>query len=448
MKKIVAIILVLLISVVSALYFGVYNFSADNIKNIEHGYVSMLFTKSDGLEFANWAETESGLSSLTNDPIINISEEINTYVNNIRLNGTMEIDESTMVQMFYTEKSEEFSEEKSIIVFPQKRNSDIYFSFGKNVCKLRIDLYQEAGKIAEINEIELNSHKFNINSSVFIAAFGLPFIILSCVLAVVFYRTQIINYFRGIKKYRFLIQDLVVKDIKTKYRRSILGVLWSVLNPLLMMLVLTAVFSSIFRFDIQDFPVYYLTGSLIFNFVSEATSSSLTSIIGASGLIKKVYIPKYIFPLEKCLFSLVNMLFSMIAIIIVFAILGIVPHWTVVLFPIPMVYTFIFSFGLSLVLASFNVFFRDMGHLWSVFVTVWMYLTPIIYPMNILPEWMMDIVKLNPLFYYVEYFRDVMIYGVAPGLVDNMVCLSFSGVMLLIGLVVFKKNQDKFILYI
>lgn len=272
--------------------------------------------------------------------------------------------------------------------------------------------------------------------------------VFSILYLVVFYGKKLKIYLLGIKKYRYLIQDLVTRDIKTKYRRSTLGVIWSVLNPLLMMLVLTAVFSNIYRFDIRDFPIYYLSGALIFNFVSESTSFSLTSILGAAGLIKKVYIPKYIFPLEKCIFSFVNMLFSFIAVILVFLILGIAPHWSIALFPLPLIYSFVFSLGLGLVLSTLNVFFRDTGHLWGVFVTAWMYLTPIIYPISILPEWMLYIVKINPLYYYVSYFRNVMIYGVVPSFTDNMVCITFSVIMLLIGLAVFKKNQDKFILYI
>ncbi|MBE6633014.1 MAG: ABC transporter permease [Ruminococcaceae bacterium] len=251
-----------------------------------------------------------------------------------------------------------------------------------------------------------------------------------------------------LKHYRCLLYDLVSRDIKTKYRRSVLGILWSVLNPLLMMLVLTAVFANIFRYDINDFPVYYLTGYILFNFVSEATSFSMTSIINASGLIKKVYIPKVIFPLEKCLFSLVNLLFSLIAAVIVFLIVGVTPSWTMLLFPIPILCLFIFNFGFSLILATMNTFFRDVGYLYGVFITLWVYLTPIIYPINVLPAWMQSIVRLNPLTHYVEYFRAVTLYGTLPSLSENLACLAYSFIFLLVGIVVFQKKQNKFIFYI
>ena len=125
-------------------------------------------------------------------------------------------------------------------------------------------------------------------------------------------------------RYKYLLKNLIVKDVKLKYRRSILGILWSVLNPLLMMLVISAVFSSIFKVSVENFPVYYLTGSTLFNMLAETTNSSMTSILDSSSLIKKVYIPKYIFPLEKCMFGFINFLFSMIAVAIM---------WSAFLFP-------------------------------------------------------------------------------------------------------------------
>lgn len=450
LKKIICIILALVISLSSALYFGVVKFSHENLENLQLGRISHLFTLNQNMALENWnQQDEQTFISSTDDPVIWLDDELNCYVSNIKLSGSLDNYEDTAIRIYYTETpDEEFSEERSFEAAPRKKNSDIYFSVQKNVCRLRLDLYSQAGRTAIIKSVEINPYSLNINSEVAIAAFGIPMLVLSILYLVVFYRDQLKTYFFGLKKYRYLISDLVTRDIKTKYRRSALGVIWSVLNPLLMMLVLTAVFSNIFRFDIKDFPIYYLTGSLIFNFVSEATSFSLTAILGASGLIKKVYIPKYIFPLEKCLFSFVNMLFSFIAVIIVFLILGITPHWSILMFPLPLIYSFVFSLGLGLVLSTLNVFFRDTGHLWSVFVTAWMYVTPIIYPMSILPEWMVNIVKLNPLYYYVEYFRNVMVYGIVPSFTDNMVCITFSVIMLLIGLAVFKKNQDRFILYI
>ncbi len=249
-------------------------------------------------------------------------------------------------------------------------------------------------------------------------------------------------------KYRYLVGNLISRDLKVKYRRSTLGFLWSVLNPLLMALVINAVFSNLFKFKIEYFIVYYLTGSLIFNFMTEATSASLTSVLGAASLIKKVYIPKYIFPLEKCLFAFVNMLFSSVAVIIVIIIKRMPVHWTALMFFFPMICVLIFSLGMSLILSSVNVFFRDVGHLYSVFTVAWMYLTPIIYPKDILPEFILNIMNLNPMFYYVEYFREVVMYGTIPNLTAHLMCIIYAFLFLALGLIIFKKQQDKFILYI
>lgn len=254
------------------------------------------------------------------------------------------------------------------------------------------------------------------------------------------------------------MQNLISRDLKVKYRRSTLGLLWSVLNPLLMAIVISIVFQNFFRIGEPNFAVYYLTGSLIFNFMNEATSSAMVSIVGNAPLIKKVYIPKYIFPLEKVMFAFVNMLFSMIALVIMMGatkigLIGVPSElhitWTVLLFFIPMLYTLVFSLGLGLILAAINVYFRDVGHLYSVWTMAWMYLTPVIYPMNMVEgSWVMNVIQLNPMYYFVTYFREVMMRGTVPGLKMNLLCMGISLLFLVLGLWVFKKKQDRFILFI
>jgi len=257
-----------------------------------------------------------------------------------------------------------------------------------------------------------------------------------------------IRYFKNLYRYQYLLLDLIGRDLKVKYRRSVLGLLWSILNPLLMMLVITAVFSRIFKFGVEFFPIYYLTGSTLFNFMSESTSNAMVSIIQAAPLIKKVYIPKYIFPVEKILFAFVNLLFSLIAVVFVIIILGMQVHWTILLFPIPLLLILVFAIGLGLILSSANVFFRDISHLYSVWTTAWFYLTPVIYPINVLPDTVQKIVKLNPLYYYIDYFRQIVMYGTVPSLRFNLICITCSTGFLILGLYIFLKKQDKFILAI
>lgn len=256
------------------------------------------------------------------------------------------------------------------------------------------------------------------------------------------------RFIKNFLKYRELLNQLVVRDIKVKYRRSVLGILWSLLNPLLMMVVITIVFSNLFRFDIKNFPVYLLTGQILFNFFSESTSTAMTSIIGGSSLIKKVYIPKYIFPISRCLSSFVNLIFALPAILVIMAATKVKFGWTIILFPLPLIFLLIFAMGISLIISAYAVFFRDIVHLYSVFLTAWMYLTPIFYPVNIIPDEYKFLIKINPMYYIIEIFRDITLYARMPSGQFVMIGLLISITTFIIGAAVFYKNQNRFILYI
>ncbi len=246
----------------------------------------------------------------------------------------------------------------------------------------------------------------------------------------------------------FTITSLVGKDFKLKYRRSVLGVLWSVLNPLLMMLVLTAVFSTFFKFDIEYYPVYLILGNTLFAFMADSTSSAMLSIIDSASLIKKIRIEKLIFPIEKVLFQLVNFALSFVAVLIVMLFFRIAPTFNWIFFPLLIVYVAIFSAGLGLLLSALAVFFRDMVHLWSVVVTAWTYATPLFYPESILPGWMLAAEAFNPMYQFVTYYRDIALWGITPSLETNLICLGMALATLAVGFVVFKKMQSRFILYV
>ena len=258
------------------------------------------------------------------------------------------------------------------------------------------------------------------------------------------------RFFSDVKTYSPLLWNLTSKDFKVKYRRSFLGILWSVLNPLFTMLVITQVFGLLLKVKIDNFATYYIVGWSIWNFFSEATSLSLGSILGGAALIKKVYIPKYIFPIEKCLFALINLLLSMIAVFAVMLIQGVIPGWTAFLLPVPILYCFVFCIGFSLILSAMTVYFRDIQHLYGVLLTVWMYLTPIIYPMELVQgnSVIETIIRCNPLYYFVDYFRNVVMYNTLPTVSDNLICIAISLGTLLVGSLVFAKAQKKFILHI
>lgn len=254
------------------------------------------------------------------------------------------------------------------------------------------------------------------------------------------------EHIENFKKYKGLLVQLVLRDIKTKYRRSILGLLWTVLNPLLMMIVLTIVFSNVFRNDIQNFPVYLLCGQLIFNFFNEASNMAMTSIIYNGPLIKKVYVPRYIFPLSKILSSAVNLVSSVIALLIVMLFTRTPLQPTIILGIIPLFYAFMFAMGVGMILAAFSVSFRDLLHLYSVVTTAWMYLTPLFYPISMLPDWLQIIVNLNPLTGFITTFRGFVMDGTFPSWQSQLYSIGVSCAVLLLGIYVFKKKQDKFIL--
>lgn len=255
-------------------------------------------------------------------------------------------------------------------------------------------------------------------------------------------------YLQKFLSYRWLLIELVRRDLKTKYRRSFLGYIWSVLNPLLMMMVLTVVFSTLFKSDIPNFPIYLLSGQLIFNFFSEATNTALTSIINNASLIKKVSMPKYIFPVSKVLSAFVNLLFSLIALVIVAIVVRLEFSWTILLSIFPLSYAFLFALGVSMILSSMSVFFRDMVHLYGILLTVVMYFTPLFYPVTILPTIGRTLIKFNPLYHVVSMFRDCVMYARVPSLVDHAICMCFGLLLILLGAYFFKKHQDKFILYV
>lgn len=249
-------------------------------------------------------------------------------------------------------------------------------------------------------------------------------------------------------QYKDLLYNLVSRDIKVRYRKSFLGMLWTVLNPLLMMIVMTIVFSTLFKSTIDNFPVYFLAGNLIFTLNSEITNNCTYAIIGNASLLKKVYIPKYLFPLSKAGSALVNLMFSLIAMFLVMIILRVPFLPTLLLLPIPIAYAFIFSLGLGLLLSAVTVYFRDIAYFYSVLLLAWNYFTPVFYPIEILPDFARKLMQLNPLYHYIDYMRNLILHGVVPGVTENFVCLLMSVMMLVIGVCVFYRKQDNFILYI
>lgn len=247
----------------------------------------------------------------------------------------------------------------------------------------------------------------------------------------------------------FILQSLVTKDFKLKYRRSVLGVLWSVLNPLLMMVVLSAVFSMFLKFsNIANYPLYLILGTVLFSLMQNSTTAAMHSILEAAPLIKKVRVEKAIFPIEKAAFELVNFAISLVAVVIVMLYFRVMPTGYLIFLPFLLFCVVAFSAGLGMLLAALAVFFRDVCHLWGVIITAWTYATPIFYPVDLLDPFMQEIMQFNPMYHYVTFFRDIVMWNTNPGIKESVICFAMAAITFLVGYLVFRKTESKFILYV
>lgn len=261
--------------------------------------------------------------------------------------------------------------------------------------------------------------------------------------------SSLIKRLEVFRHYRPLLEQLVTKDIKLKYRRSFLGYLWSILNPLMIMVIMVLVFSNIFRYDINNYPVYLIIGQTIFNFVSESTNQAMWSITGNAALLKKTYVPKYIFTLSKVTSAFINMVFALGAMLIVFLICQVKFNVNMFFIPVILLQVYVFALGLGLLLAQGTVFFRDVQYIYSAFLTAWMYATPIFYPIDQLSFEIMWFIKhFNPLYSYITQFRTIVLDGIFPDPRLILYGTVLSLAMLIVGTWAFFKTQDKFILYI
>ena len=255
----------------------------------------------------------------------------------------------------------------------------------------------------------------------------------------------------------FILKQLVGKDFKIKYRRSFLGVVWSVLNPLLMMIVMAIVFTTIFAqgrngsVTPEMYPLYLIVGNVTFAVMSDSTSQALSSIVYASSLLKKVKVHRFVFPVQKVLFSLVNFAFSLIAVAIVMLWFHVVPTWHLLLLPVCLILLMFFCMGLGLLLSAATVFFRDVMHLWSVVITAWTYFTPIFWTTDYIlkmPHILRVLMYANPMYNYLQFMRDIFLFQTCPTPLEFGLCVAWAVIAMAIGYAVFHKNEHKFILYI
>lgn len=269
--------------------------------------------------------------------------------------------------------------------------------------------------------------------------------------------TNIKNILSNFKRYQFLMNQLILRDFKVKYKRSVLGVVWSLLYPILMMAVMAIVFSQMFKFKVEgiNYLVYLMTGIVMFQYFSEASNNAMTSVVGNFGLLNKVYIPKYIFPLAKCLFVGINFLLTLIPWFLIIILtqfgLGTYPasiNIYYLVLPYIFICLFIFTIGVGLFLSCISVFLRDVFYIYGIVLTIWQYFTPVFYSIEILPEKLQSLFQLNPLYQFITAAREIVLYGNCPSGMTLLICGVMAILALAIGVITFKKNQDKFIYYI
>jgi lipopolysaccharide transport system permease protein len=214
------------------------------------------------------------------------------------------------------------------------------------------------------------------------------------------------------------------------------------------MIIMSVVFSTMFARGIQNYSVYLLCGSLLFNFMNGAVTRAIPSVTGGAALLKKIYIPKYIFTLASVTSEFVTLLFSLGALVIVMLATRLHLSWRILLVPVPVIELYVFSLGLGVFLAQAMVFFRDVQYLWGVVSTAWMYLTPVFYPVSLLPDWLRAAVTgFNPLYYYIAQFRYFVLGGDTGWKLEALRGALAAALMLCVGLAVFSRNKNKFVLY-
>ncbi len=250
------------------------------------------------------------------------------------------------------------------------------------------------------------------------------------------------------RKNLFILTELVKKGIRLKYRRSYLGILWSLFEPLLTMIVLTIVFGTLLGYKEKTFPVYILSGRLLYSFFSQSTTAALKSIRANSAMIKKVYVPKILYPLSGILFNFVIFLISLVVLAAVSIVLGVYPTAYIFMAVIPLMTLLLLSLGVGIFLSTIGVFFRDMEYLWNVALMLIMYTCAIFYKTERLmgSKWAF-VLKLNPLYCVIDNFRSAL-FGEMMNIKFMAYALCFSLAFTLFGVFVFKKNEDKFILNI
>src|SRR3954469_8086919 len=249
-------------------------------------------------------------------------------------------------------------------------------------------------------------------------------------------------------RYRELIWALALKELKVRYKRSVLCILWALLNPLLLMIVLTVVFSNIMGSKIPHYAIFLLSVLLPWTFFSQSLAYAAESIVGNADLIKKVRIAKSVFPLAAVASNMINLLLSLIPLVLIILVMGHPFHLTWLFLPVPLIALTLFTTGATFFFATANVYYRDVAHILQVVLQVWFYVTPILYSIDIFPAHYRWLFRLNPMIFVLNGFRLSVYYGMLPTAQSVVASFACGLVALVIGFEVFRRSQDKFVFYV
>lgn len=248
---------------------------------------------------------------------------------------------------------------------------------------------------------------------------------------------------RDLRRYGYLLKQLVRRDILTRYKRSVLGVAWTMLNPLGTMLILSFVFSNLFKAE-QFYPVYVLTGLLTWNFFAQGTNAAMSGLLWGGSLMKQIYVPRTIFGLSAIGTALVNLLLSLVPLLFVILISGAPLYWNWIFLPVAIFLLFSFTLGFGLIISTLAIYYPDVAEMYQVVLSAWFYLTPIVYPESIIPEHLRWFFQINPLYHMVKLFRLPIRDGIIPPLADIWRAALWGLGMLIVGWLFFTSKSDEY----
>lgn len=252
---------------------------------------------------------------------------------------------------------------------------------------------------------------------------------------------------KKIEKYRFLFEELVKRDFKKKYKRTVLGVVWSILAPLLNVLVLMLVFTRFFGREQEHFIIYIFSGTLLMSFYTECTQGCMRALMANASIFTKINVPKYLFLLSKAFQAFINFLLTFVLFIVFCLFDGISFGFHMLTLVYPIFWVLIFCFGVGMILSALFVFFRDVEYLYGVFLTLLNYVSAIFYPTSMLGKFEF-LFLFNPLYVYIDYFRTVVIDGAVPSLLLHGLCALYAVIFLLLGCLIYKKCNHEFLYYV